>query len=211
MKIWFFRTNSDAQGSNSTAGANGFALFTADMVTELMAIPDAPYDTADTKWIPDYATTAPTQIWSDKWGMYTEIGRVLYDGKTWKLYDPVAYLEPNFRCDSEGQRFRRWPPVKPAVKYDLNNAPPPFLPPEFDYRMTLQAIVMDTELPLLIKAAVTGFVSGGMLPRMAPMPRPYIQSPTVFSGSPDSLSYKNYVRGCRNYCSIVYTTAYTDS
>ena len=119
FKILFFRSNAEAQGVTSNAGANGFALFTGDMAMQLQSIPDVKYDGADTSWIPDYKANPPTQVWSDKWGMYTKIGRVLFDGTTWILYDMVSYLEKHFRCDSDGQRFRRWPPVKPAQEYSM--------------------------------------------------------------------------------------------
>ena len=84
-------------------------------------------------WIPDFQATPPTTVYSDDCGMFIVEGRVVFDGNAWVLYDPVTFLEPNYRVDNENIRLMRWPPIQPATPYDDSNPPPKFLPPFFGY------------------------------------------------------------------------------
>ena len=157
---------------SSAAGANGFSLMTPDG-TELVSLPNVKWSSVDTTWVPDL-TTAPTQVFSDDCGMYIDVGRVIYDGENWKLYDPLSYLVPGYRVDHYDIRLMRWPPHKPATAYDEHNPPPKFLPPAFDYTGTIKAIVAGTQLPLLTED------SAG---QRAYVPRPRVQEPVQFTGA----------------------------
>ena len=98
----------------------------------------------------------------------------------------------------------RWPPVKPSKNYDATNPPPKFLPPAFDYNAMLLALVKGTELPVLTE---NGMGDGSTVRTNAP--RPYVQTPVVFTGQDAHYTYRDYIQSCRNYCMVVYTENYS--
>ena len=200
-KILFFKTAADAKIVSSDAGANGFSLMSPDG-TELVSLPDVKWSSVDTDWIPDL-TTAPTEVFSDDFGMYIKFGRVTFDGEHWSLYDPLTYLVPGYRVDMNNIRLMRWPPEEPDTVYDADHPPPKFLPPVFDYAGTVKSIVTGTELPLLIEARA-GDNSH------AYVPRPRVQDPVQFTGQDAHYTYRDYIQACRNYCMVVYTEKYTE-
>ena len=202
-KVLFFKDAAEADAVSSAAGANGFSLMTPDN-TELVSLPDTKWSDVDTTWIPDL-TTAPTEVFSDDYGMYINVGRVTFDGEYWGLYDPLTYLVPGYRVDNNNVRLMRWPPEAPEDEYDADHPPPKFLPPAFDYQGTVKAIVTGSELPLLIDDGTGG---GTYVRDNAPRPR--IQEPVPFTGQDAYYTYRDYVQACRNYCRVVYTEDYTN-
>jgi len=201
--ITYYQDAITATNAQSAAGAHGISLWNKATSKEDMLLKNDKWDSTILDWIKEYTLASPpAELWSDDFGLYDKVCRISFDGKSYKQYDMLSVITQNFRIDNSELHFKRYPPVKPAVEYDENNPPPPFLLPDnFNHNKFVEASVTPGTIMPTLRADTA-------LNKMQ-TPRPQVQSPKVFDNMDKSYTYKSYMIKCQYYCTATYGVNYT--